>query len=114
MEGFWREEPSNVTITIRWARQRRVDTHSLAIPFLSRFAPVLGLVTLWQTLACRCQNYGLQSSRGERDRLGFSRLGNHLEVPVMPHHIPTYGATHNAHLRAISTAVLTASSGLSV
>jgi hypothetical protein len=48
---------------------------------LSRFAPVPGLVALRQTFVRRCQSCVVwaQSSRDERDQVGFGCLGNHLK-----------------------------------
>src|SRR5215831_10633112 len=98
----------------RPARRSPADTRSLKVAFLSRFARRAGFVILGQTFVRCCQN--CVSSRSERDRLGFRRFGNHLKVPVMPasHLKALYGAADNARLRAISIAVLTASSRLSV
>src|SRR5262249_35066981 len=49
--------------------------------FLCRFALPAGLVHVRQAFVRRCQSlwWHGQSSRDERDRLSFSRVGNHLK-----------------------------------
>src|SRR5262249_21345882 len=52
----------------------RVDTCSLAIPFHMEFLLCVKHSSL-------LPEHGLQSSRGEHDRLSLGRLGNHLKAP---------------------------------
>jgi hypothetical protein len=85
----------------------------LADPFLVAVTAVWDLLLFAKNLfvAAKIVWHEVRPSRGERDR----RAGSSITlVPVIPDHLPAHFTVQLATLAAISTAVLTASSRLSV
>jgi hypothetical protein len=95
-------------------RLARIIERPHGVRLLVASPPVWDLLLFAKHLfvAARTVRCGLQPSCSERERLGFGRaLGNHLKFPRCQ--IPSQLSVR-CNLRAISTAVLTASSRLSV